>query len=88
MKKAALVIGVNKTGDLPVLRAAASSADEFATWAENSGFDLKLITDMHGKAVTLSEIKTAIKAFVDPPIYSQLIVHFSGHGLLRGDYEL
>ncbi|MDB6175040.1 MAG: Peptidase caspase catalytic subunit p20 [Chthoniobacteraceae bacterium] len=85
--KAAVVIGVNKTGGLPVLRGAVAGAISFAQWAETNGFDVQLLTDETGP-VTIDAISTAITKLVEARTYSQLIVHFSGHGLLRGTFEL
>jgi hypothetical protein len=89
MNRAAVIIGVNKTGDLPVLNAAASGAREFAQWASTQGFDVNLLTDENGKSVGISDIKNAIRTFVQQGTFTQLVIFFSGHGILRGpDYEL
>lgn len=88
MKRCAVVIGVNKTGDLPVLHAAASGAKEFADWATTQGIDVTLLTDNNDK-VSLGSIKAAMRKYVQQRTFSQLIVFFSGHGVLRApDYEL
>ncbi|MFN7929352.1 MAG: caspase family protein [Blastocatellia bacterium] len=83
MKRCAVVIGVNKTGDLPVLNAAASGADDFAKWATQQGIVVTLLTDANSGSVTLSDIKKAIRAYVQQRTFDQLIVFFSGHGILR-----
>lgn len=89
MSRCAVVIGVNKTGDLPVLQAAVSGAKEFADWATNQGIEVTLLIDDNGLGVSLSDVKKAIRTFVQKKIFSQLIVFFSGHGILRApDYEL
>ena len=89
MKRCAVVIGVNKTGDLPVLQAAASGAEQFADWAKTQGIDTVLLKDGNGAGVSLSDVKKAIRSCVKLKTYSQLIVFFSGHGILRApDYEL
>lgn len=88
MNRCAVVIGVNKTGDLPVLHAAASGAREFASWATTQGIEVTLLTDDNG-SVSLGNVKTAIRNYVQQRTFSQLIVFFSGHGVLRApDYEL
>lgn len=88
MSRCAVVIGVNKTGDLPVLHAAASGARQFAAWAAAQGIDVTLLTDDNGN-VSLGSVKTAIRNYVQQRTFSQLIVFFSGHGVLRApDYEL
>lgn len=88
MNRCAVVIGVNKTGDLPVLHAAASGAREFAAWATSQGIEVTLLTDDNGD-VSLGNVNAAIRSYVQQRIYGQLIVFFSGHGILRApDYEL
>ena len=89
MKKCAVVVGVNKTGGLPVLNAAASGAKEFADWASKQGFEVALLTDEGGKVVAMSDIKKAVSGFTQQRTFAQMIVFFSGHGILKGpDYEL
>lgn len=89
MKKCAVVIGVNKTGDLPILNAAVSGAKEFAGWAEKQNFEVALLTDENNQPVTLGNIKAAIRNFVQQATFSQMIIFFAGHGMLRGpDFEV
>lgn len=79
-RKAAVVIGVNKTGNLTPLDSAARSAKEMATWLENEGFDVECLTDQE-TSVTTQQVKDAIKKFVTVPArYHMLLVYFSGHG--------
>ncbi len=88
MNRCAVVIGINKTGDLPVLHAAVSGARDFAAWATSQGIDITLLTDDNGN-VSLGDVKAAIRSYVQQRIFSQLILFFSGHGILRApDYEL
>lgn len=88
MNRCAVVIGVNKTGDLPVLHAAASGARDFAAWATSQGITVTLLTDDNGN-VSLGDVNAAIRSYVQQRIFGQLIVFFSGHGILRApDYEL
>ncbi len=89
MTKCAVVIGVDKTKGLPVLDAAASGADKFADWAKGQGFQVALLTDSNGASVSLGDVKKKIRDFVKEKTFSQLIVFFSGHGILRSpDCEL
>ena len=88
-KKAAVVIGVDKTGDLPVLKAAAKGAEKFAAWACGQGYEVALITDNAGTPVTVAQIYTAVAKVVEAQTYSQLLIFFSGHGILKApDCEL
>src|SRR5208283_1187286 len=84
--RAAVVIGVNKTGNLPVLRAAASGAKSVADWLCAEGFEVKLIVDENGP-VTGDAIRRAVFDLVGRGTLSQLIVYFSGHGVCVGFNE-
>lgn len=84
MKKCAIAIGVNKAGNLPLLNAAAKGAQDFADWAQSQGYDTTLLTDNDGQHVMASDIKKAVNKYVNEKTYSQLIVFFSGHGILKG----
>ena len=89
MKKCAVVIGVDRTRGLPALSAAAAGAREFAGWAEQQGLQVALLTDADGGSVALRDVKKAVRGFVEARTFSQMLVFFAGHGLLRGpDYEL
>jgi hypothetical protein len=83
MKKCAVIIGVNKTGGLPVLSAAVTGAKQFKSWADGQGFETTLLTDEGGGKVTVKEITDAVRSFVDKRTYSQMVVFFSGHGILK-----
>ena len=61
MKRAAILIGVDKTGDLPRLKDAAKGAALMKTWADAQGIDsVHLLTDER-EPVTLARIKDAVK---------------------------
>ncbi len=83
MRRALVAIGVNRTKSMfPPLRAAARGAAHLHDWAVKQGFDTKLLTDAGGQAVRLADVHDAIAAFVDKGVYDQLVLYFSGHGLL------
>jgi hypothetical protein len=83
MTRAALFIGVNKTGNLPVLKDAAASAQRLAKdWAQKQHMVVPPpITDEGGAPVTVNMIKDAIDALLAPGNVEQLFVYFSGHGV-------
>jgi hypothetical protein len=81
MTRAAVVIGVDKSGDLPILSAAVSGARKIADWLKSEGFEVKVFVD-DGAPVELSKIFAAIDEFVDRGNLDQLVVYFSGHGFL------
>ncbi|MBI3301688.1 MAG: caspase family protein [Deltaproteobacteria bacterium] len=86
MNKAAIVIGVNRTGNLPVLRAGVSGAKQFATWLTGEGFDVRFFGDDQNP-VTAAAITQEITALVDQGTLEQLVVYFSGHGFLHNYSE-
>jgi hypothetical protein len=85
--RAAVVIGVNKPGDLPKLDGAASGARAVAQWLRDEGFsDVKLFADDEGpvRAVTISD---AVGALVDRGTLDQLVIYFAGHGYIGHQAE-
>jgi hypothetical protein len=89
MKRAAVLIGVDKTGDLPRLRDAARGARRMEEWARRQGMNpVTLLTDEQNP-VDAGAIKRAIRDVVDAGA-DQLVVYFAGHGvnIQRGEYWL
>ncbi|MBI4220125.1 MAG: caspase family protein [Chloroflexi bacterium] len=82
MDRAAVVIGVNRTGKLPALRAAVSGAKKFGHWLKQEGFDVNLLVD-DKKPVTLARISGQISELVRRGTLRQLVIFFSGHGFLN-----
>lgn len=84
MRKAMVAIGVDRTSSaFPTLRAAAAGAADIAGWAREQGFDCTLLTDTDESKVRSADIYEAVAAIVASGVYSQLIVYFSGHGVLQ-----
>lgn len=80
LRKAAVVIGVDKPGDYPPLKSAASGAEEVANWLKSQGYHVTCLTD-EKEPVTAQDAKEAIRNYVTPsPRYHMLVVYFSGHG--------
>ena len=91
MKRAAVLIGVDRTGNLPVLHDAAAGARRLEVWAREQGFDpVDVITDEGGAPVEIAAIKKAVKAIVEKGTIDQLVVYFAGHGVnnARSEYWL
>ncbi len=81
MKRAALLIGVDKTGGLPRLKDASRGAQLMKTWAQAQGIDsIHLFTDEQGP-VTVDAIKRAVRTMADAGNIGQLLVYFAGHGV-------
>ena len=92
MTRAAVLIGVNKTGGLPVLSDAAQGARRMAAWAVAQGMAARhvhLFTDEAGP-VEIGAIKKAIRSLVEAGTTRQLLVYFAGHGvnIRYGEYWL
>jgi Caspase domain len=81
--RGAIVIGVDKAGNLTPLRAAKSGARSVATWLQTEGFDVKLFVD-DGAPVALHDISAAIKRYVQAGTLEQLVIYFAGHGFIDG----
>src|SRR6516165_694525 len=82
MQRAAVLVGVKKTGNLPELQAVSSSVNAMALWAKAQGLDEKLIrvvSDDNGP-VTAQQLKDVIGSLVDRGTVDQLILYFTGHG--------
>ena len=84
--RAALVIGVDKAGNLPVLRAAASGARLVAAWLGGEGFDVKLFVD-EGRPVRSADLYDAVSAAVARGNLAQLVIYFAGHGFVNSYAE-
>ena len=79
-RKAAVVIGVGRTGNLDPLQSAVQAATDVAGWLSSEGFDVALLTD-GGAAVHSAQVEEALAQFITvPPRYKLLVVYFSGHG--------
>jgi Caspase domain len=86
--RAAILIGVNRTGGMTPLNSAARNAQEVGNWLRQEGFtQVVTFTDDTG-AVKIKEIKDTLKEWVDAQIYEQLLIYFSGHGLWKNETEL
>jgi hypothetical protein len=81
-ERAAICIGVNHAGSMTPLQAAVEGARQFVRWAEAQGCHTVLIDDDSNRRVSVSEIFDAVEDLVDAAIYEQLIIYFSGHGIL------
>lgn len=81
-KRAAICIGVDHAGGMTPLQAAVKGARDFATWAKSQGCETKLLIDEANARVSVVDIFDAVKPIIDAGTYDQLIIYFSGHGIL------
>ena len=87
MNSAAVVIGVDRTGGLTPLQAAAGGAVEIAGWLGQDGYEVSLLTDS-AAPVTRKAILEAVTAIVDRATYDKLVIYFAGHGYVNSASEL
>lgn len=87
-RMAAVVIGVDNCGDLTPLKAAASGARRMEAWLRDLGYEVTVITDENGNLVTANTIFDQVRTYVDDTNTSQLLIYFSGHGILLGKSEV
>lgn len=85
--RAAVVIGVNSTGELAPLESAVAAAEDVTTWLRREGFRVAKLTDAK-KPVTAGAVKRAVTNFVESGTYEQLVLYFSGHGYWKNNAEL
>lgn len=89
LQQAAVLIGVSKTGGLLPLQAVDTGIAAMQQWIANQpGFEkadgtrrVVELVDAPGKPVAASDIRKAIKSFVESQTVEQLIVYFAGHGV-------
>jgi len=83
MNKIALCIGVDFVGTMEPLNKAASSAKMFSEWAREQGYAIELFVDSSMTKVGRRQILDRLREIIDSKRYEQLIIFFSGHGVLR-----
>ena len=83
--RAGVFIGVDRSGDLARLTAAAEGARRMHAWALSQGMrdgsHAKVITDGDGGKVSPDRVYDAIEQIVDGAGADQMIVYFAGHGV-------
>lgn len=83
--KLCLTIGVSRSTPLTPLPGAITAAHEIATWAQQSGFTTRLITDEANKPVTISRVRETLLGMLPQNDEVELfILHFAGHGFRTG----
>ncbi|MGA8029290.1 MAG: caspase family protein, partial [Bryobacteraceae bacterium] len=82
MKRAAVILGVNRCGPLPVLRGAVSGARRVAGWARQNGFEVVSLTDSEEAPLKATHIFDSVDEFVRRHNLKTLFLYFAGHGVL------
>jgi hypothetical protein len=83
---AAVVIGVDKPGDFPPLKAAASGARDIGRWLSAEGYSVHQFTDDQGP-VRAEALYDTFERLITPPTLDKLVVYFAGHGLYANGTE-
>jgi|GEM_PF-1255974 len=83
MNKIALCIGVDVIKGLTPLNKAADSARKFSEWAKKQEYDTELFVDSEVEKVNRRQILDRMASILDSRKYEQLIIFFSGHGVMR-----
>jgi hypothetical protein len=87
MKRAAIIIGVNRVGNLPGLKDAARGAHLMEKWAKAQRMNAVQVFTDEVKPVDVSQIKKAIKRLVNDANLNQLVIYFAGHGVNKQRHE-
>ncbi len=89
VKRAVILIGVQQAKNLPQLQAVWEGVARMEEWAISQGIDRDLIVKITDEddEVFPRRIKKRIKKLVDRNDLEQIIVYFSGHGVIKGFNE-
>ena len=91
MERAAVLIGVRKSGDMPELQAVTAGVQGMEKWARSQGIEgdlLQVLTD-ENRPLRVQQIKDAISKIIKRTTVEQLILYFSGHGFnIESEYWL
>lgn len=83
--KLCLTVGVSDAPPLSMLPGTITAAHEMGTWARESGFITKVITDENNTPVTIERIRTTLLEMLPSNDEVELfILHFAGHGFRTG----
>ena len=91
VKRAFVLVGVGRTGRLPILPAVDAGLAAVRGWIAEQGVPDEFVTcldDSDGKTVEVSQVFQAIKAYSDSRVVEQLVVYFCGHGVVNDGSEL
>lgn len=85
--RAVVLIGVRKSGSLPVLQAVETGIARMKRWATRQGLtsaQIATVSDSETGEVTAADIYQTIQRFVDAGNVEQLIIYYAGHGINNG----
>ncbi len=86
VRRAAILIGVDRAGSLPTLHATAA-VQRMRAWAVSAYDSVAVFTDEPGKPVRVADIKAEIFRIQSLGTCTDLLIYFSGHGIVHGSGE-
>lgn len=87
-RRAAVVIGVDRTGGLADLAGAAKGAIEVGQWLTSEGYAVTVLTDSNGGKVTFTAVFDAVQAYLQRGGIDALVIYFAGHGYFSVGTEI
>jgi hypothetical protein len=87
-KRAAVVIGVDRTGGLPPLSGAAKGARDVGCWLSKNGYAVTPLTDADGGRVTFTAVFDAVQSYLKQGGLDCLVIYFAGHGYFSVGTEI
>ncbi|KIQ66156.1 hypothetical protein TR51_00145 [Kitasatospora griseola] len=92
MERAVVLIGVRRSGDLPVLQAVEHGLEAMLEWARGQGIPderIAVLSDADDNPVRTADVFKTVAAYVNLHSLEQLVVYFCGHGVNKsGEYWL
>lgn len=91
VERAFVLVGVGRTGRLPILPAVDAGLRAVRAWIREQRVPDERVTqldDSGGSPVEVGQVFDAIKAFSDSRVVDQLVVYFCGHGVVNDGSEL
>ncbi|MGE3966029.1 MAG: caspase family protein [Planctomycetota bacterium] len=82
-RQVAVVIGIERSGNLVPLPGARRGAQQFSEWARAAGFEVVELVDQ-GRSVTAADVWAAVSTAVNAGDVTRLFIFFAGHGVSKG----
>lgn len=86
--RAAIAIGVDRTGGLEPLAAAAKGALEVETWFKDEGYQVTPLVDSDNHKVKVGDIFDAVSMALETVTLTTLVIYFAGHGYFSVGSEI
>lgn len=86
--RAAITIGVDRTGGLQPLAAAARGAKDMADWLRQEGYHVTALTDEGDGTVRVADVFAAVLDALATASLTTLVIYFAGHGYFSVGSEI